>query len=61
MKKDQSIASYSPATIRERIEHLSVDLEYASRSGDSVYSEHINNKIKRLYNLLDRIQNVRKG
>ena len=61
MKKDQSIASYSPATIRERIEHLAVDLEYASRSGDSVYSEHINNKIKKLYNLLERIQNVRKG
>jgi hypothetical protein len=55
MKSKEEIASYSPARIRERIKHLSVDLEYAGRAGDSAYSEHLNKRIQNLYNLLDRI------
>ena len=41
--------------LRERIEHLSVDVEYAGREGDSAYSERINKKLDKLYNMLDRI------
>tara|TARA_R100000231_G_scaffold13085_3_gene14657 strand:- start:1494 stop:1682 length:189 start_codon:yes stop_codon:yes gene_type:complete len=55
MSTKQKIASYSPSTIRERIQDLSVDLEYASRGGDSAYSQHIQKKIQNLYKLLDRI------
>jgi pyrroloquinoline quinone (PQQ) biosynthesis protein C len=41
--------------LRERIEHLSVDVEYAGREGDSAYSERVNKKLDKLYNMLDRI------
>ena len=41
--------------LREQIEHLSVDVEYAGREGDSVYSEQLNKKLDKLYNMLDRI------
>ena len=41
--------------LREQIEHLSVDAEYAGREGDSVYSERVNKKLDKLYNMLDRI------
>tara|TARA_R100001591_G_scaffold76244_1_gene84092 strand:+ start:99 stop:287 length:189 start_codon:yes stop_codon:yes gene_type:complete len=41
--------------LREQIEHLSVDVEYAGREGDSAYSERINKKLDKLYNMLDRI------
>ena len=41
--------------LREQIEHLSVDVEYAGREGDSVYSERVNKKLDKLYNMLDRI------
>ena len=41
--------------LREQIEHLSVDVEYAGREGDSVYSERVNKKLDKLYNILDRI------
>ena len=41
--------------LREQIEHLSVDVEYAGREGDSVYSERLNKKLDKLYNMLDRI------
>ena len=41
--------------LREQIEHLSVDVEYAGREGDSVYSEQVNKKLDKLYNMLDRI------
>ena len=46
--------------LREKIEHLSVDVEYASREGDSAYTERVNKKLNKLYNMLDRIQSVRK-
>ena len=41
--------------LREEIEHLSVDAEYAGREGDSAYSERLNKKLDKLYNMLDRI------
>ena len=41
--------------LREKIEHLSVDVEYAGREGDSAYSEQVNKKLDKLYNMLDRI------
>ena len=41
--------------LREQVEHLSVDLEYAGREGDSAYSEQLNKKLDKLYNMLDRI------
>ena len=41
--------------LREQIEHLSVDAEYAGREGDSAYSQQLNNKLDKLYNMLDRI------
>ena len=41
--------------LREEIEHLSVDVEYAGREGNSAYSERVNKKLDKLYNMLDRI------
>ena len=55
MSTKQEMASYTPSTIRERIQDLSVDLEYASRNGDTQYSQHIEKRIQNLYKLLDRI------
>jgi hypothetical protein len=42
---------------REQVLHLSVDLEYAGRQGDSAYSQVLNKKLDKLYNKLDRIHN----
>ena len=47
--------------LREKIEHLSVDMEYSSREGNSAYTQRVNKKLDKLYNMLDRIQSVRKG
>ena len=41
--------------LREKIEHLSVDVEYAGREGDSAYTQLVNKKLDKLYNMLDRI------
>ena len=41
--------------VREQIEHLSVDMEYSSREGNSAYTQQVNKKLDRLYNMLDRI------
>ena len=41
--------------LREQIEHLSVDVEYAGREGDSAYTQLVNKKLDKLYNMLDRI------
>ena len=46
--------------LREKIEHLSVDVEYAGREGDSAYSERVNKKLDKLYNMLDRIVSLGK-
>ena len=43
--------------LREEIQHLSVDLEYAGREGDSAYSQRLDKKLDKLYNKLDRIAN----
>lgn len=45
----------SAAKLREQVKHLSVDLEYAGREGNSAYSEQLNKKLDKLYNMLDRI------
>jgi len=47
--------------LRERVEHLSVDLEYSSREGNSAYTQLVNKRLNRLYNILERIQDVRNG
>ena len=41
--------------LREEIEHLSVDMEYSSREGNSAYTQQVNKKLDKLYNMLDRI------
>ena len=41
--------------LREKIEHLSVDMEYSSREGNSAYTQLVNKKLDKLYNMLDRI------
>ena len=41
--------------LREKIEHLSVDVEYAGREGNSAYTQQVNKKLDGLYNMLDRI------
>ena len=55
MKKDSIRKPTKAEKLREKIEHLSVDVEYAGREGDSVYSEQVNKKLDKLYNMLDRI------
>ena len=45
--------------LREQIEHLAVDVEYAGREGDSAYSAQVNKKLNKLYNALDRLHSVR--
>jgi hypothetical protein len=47
--------------LRERIEHLAVDVEYAGRQGDSAYSARLNKKLDKLYNILDNMHNVSEG
>ncbi len=41
--------------LREEIQHLSVDMEYSSREGNSAYTQLVNKKLDKLYNMLDRI------
>ena len=47
--------------LREQVLHLSVDLEYAGRQGDSAYSARVNKKLDTLYNKLDKLHNVSEG
>ena len=47
--------------LREQVLHLSVDLEYAGRQGDSAYSARLNKKLDKLYNILDNMHNVSEG
>jgi len=47
--------------LREQVEHLAVDLEYAGREGDSAYSERLNKKLDSLYNKLNTLHNVSEG
>ena len=55
MKTSSTKKKTEAVKLRERIKHLSVDLEYAGREGDSAYSQQLNNKLDKLYNMLDRI------
>ena len=61
MKKESIRKPSKAEKLREKIEHLSVDMEYSSREGNSAYTELVNKKLDKLYNMLDRIQNVRNG
>jgi hypothetical protein len=56
MSQEQTPAGFTPEMVKERIEDLSVDLSYAQKSKDSAYEQHIDKRIRRLYNLLERIQ-----
>ena len=54
----KSKTTRKPTTVeklREKIEHLSVDMEYSSREGNSAYTQLVNKKLDKLYNMLDRI------
>ena len=55
MNHKQTHTKPSAKKLREQVKHLSVDLEYAGREGDSAYSKQLNNKLDKLYNMLDRI------
>ena len=55
MNRKQTHTKPSAKKLREQVEHLSVDLEHAGREGDSAYSQQLNNKLDKLYNMLDRI------
>ena len=55
MKSTSTKKQAEAKKLREQIQHLSVDLEYAGREGDSAYSERVNKKLDKLYNMLDRI------
>ena len=55
MKSTSTKKQAQAKKLREQIQHLSVDLEYAGREGDSAYSEQLNKKLDKLYNMLDRI------
>ena len=56
MTQEQEPAGFTPEAVKARIEDLSVDLSYAQKSKDSAYAQHIDKRIKALYNLLERIQ-----
>ena len=55
MKSKATNFKPSAKRLREQILDLSVDLEYASREGDSAYAQRVNKKLDKLYNMLDRI------
>ena len=55
MKSTSTKKQAEAKKLRKQIQHLSVDLEYAGREGDSVYSEHLDKKLDTLYNKLNRI------
>ncbi len=55
MKTNSTRKPTKAEKLREEIQHLSVDSEYAGREGNSAYSERVNKKLDKLYNMLDRI------
>ena len=55
MKSTSTKKQAQAKKLREQIQHLSVDLEYAGREGDSAYSQRLDKKLDKLYNKLDRI------
>ncbi len=44
--------------LREQILDLSVDAEYAGREGNSAYAQQVNKKLYKLYNMLERGEDV---
>ncbi len=61
MKSKQKYKKTEAEKLREQVQHLSVDLEYADREGDSAYSARVNKKLDKLYNKLDTLHNVSEG
>ena len=55
MKRRATKKQPSAAELREQVKHLSVDMEYSSREGNSAYTQLVNKKLDKLYNMLDRI------
>ena len=55
MKRKQIHTKPSAKKLREQILDLSVDLEYASRVGDSAYAQEVNNKLDKLYTMLEEV------
>ena len=55
MKTNSTKKQTEAEKLRERVRHLSVDMEYSSREGNSAYTQLVNKKLGRLYNMLDRI------
>ena len=55
MKRKQIHTKPSAKKLREQIFDLSVDLEYAGRVGDSAYAQEVNNKLDKLYTMLEEV------
>ena len=55
MKRKQIHTKPSAKKLREQILDFSVDLEYAGRVGDSAYAQEVNNKLDKLYTLLEEV------
>ena len=55
MKSKKSNIKPSAKKLREQILDLSVDLEYAGRVGDSAYAQEVNNKLDKLYTMLEEV------
>ena len=55
MKRKQIHTKPSAKKLREQILDLSVDLEYAGRVGNSAYAQEVNNKLDKLYTMLEEV------
>jgi len=55
MKRKQIHTKPSAKKLREQILDLSVDLEYAGREGNSAYAQEVNNKLDKLYTMLEEV------
>ena len=55
MKRSSTKKQAEAKKLREQVKHLSVDLEYAGREGDSAYAQRVDKKLDKLYTMLDRI------
>ena len=55
MKRKQIHTKPSAKKLREQILDLSVDLEHASRVGDSAYVQEVNKRLDKLYTMLEEV------
>ena len=55
MKSKKSHIKPSAKKLREQILDLSVDLEHASRVGDSAYVQEVNKRLDKLYTMLEEV------